>query len=82
MAQKLYERCCFVRLGTQLAYIDYLKMLKKVYSEMVGVLDLNKSRPQAILLSFMKSFGIHSVVRSSPLKASAAIHFYSGSIID
>lgn len=43
-AQKVIERFCFVRVGTQWAYVswnDYLKKLGK-YSSKVSIMDLSK----------------------------------------
>lgn len=75
----LFERSCFIRLETQWAYTDlgnYLKTVKKAHSRTISDLDLKDSKSQATLLSFVKSFGIHSVVRSSTLKESTPFLFW------
>jgi len=76
MAQKLIEICCFVRVGAWHAYADwddYLKKLEsRVYSSKVIVLYFNKYCGLSFCpFIFMKSSGIHSAVRSSPLQGSS-----------
>lgn len=77
VAQKLIEMCCFVRVGAWHAYADwddYVKQSKRsVHSSKVSVLILiNEDCGLSFCpFIFMKSFGIHSVVRTLQRAASS-----------